>query len=76
MAANRPSPLKTPSPRELEIAALLVERYADKEIADRLGMQVGTVHTHLDRMRKKSGLHDRRALGAWALRAAGEPGCP
>ena len=61
--------LKTPSPRELEIARLLVERWSDKEIAERTQMGVGTVHTHLNRMRRKSGLHDWRALGAWAMGA-------
>ena len=61
---------KTCSPRELEIAPLLADRYADKEIAERLHSGVGTVRTHLDRMRVKSGLHDRRALGTWALQQA------
>jgi DNA-binding NarL/FixJ family response regulator len=61
---------KTPSPRELEIAPLLRDRYSDKDIAAMLGMGVGTVQTHMKRMRKKSALHDRRELGEWALRQA------
>jgi DNA-binding NarL/FixJ family response regulator len=46
---------KTPSPREREIALLLVDRYSDKDIAQRLGIGVGTARTHLDRMRKRAG---------------------
>lgn len=64
------SAFKTPSPRELEIAPLLRDRYSDKDIAVMLGMEVSTVQTHMKRMRKKSALHDRRALGEWALRQA------
>jgi len=58
---------KTPSPRELEVARLVWDRRSDKYIAAKLGIGVGTVHTHLDRMREKSDLHDRHALAAWAL---------
>jgi DNA-binding NarL/FixJ family response regulator len=61
---------KTPSQRELEMAPLMVDRYSDKEIAEKLTMAPGTVHTHMTRMREKSGLHDRRALGKWALAQA------
>ena len=64
------TPFKTPSQRELEIAALLAERWSDKEIAAKLGIGAGTVHTHMDRMRRKSGLHDRRALAKWAMAMA------
>jgi len=56
-----------PSPREREIAVLLLQRCEDKEIAEKLGIGVGTVRTHLNRMREKSGRHDRLALGNWAL---------
>jgi DNA-binding NarL/FixJ family response regulator len=58
---------KTPSPRELEIAPLLVERYSDKDIAQMLEIGVSTVQTHMKRMRKKCALHDRRDVGRWAL---------
>jgi DNA-binding NarL/FixJ family response regulator len=58
---------KTPSPRELEIAPLIRDHCKDKEIAQRLGIGTGTVHTHLDRMREKSDLHYRDELAAWAL---------
>jgi len=61
---------KTPSPREEEIAPLLVDRYSDKAIAQMLDMGVDTVRTHMKRMRKKSGLTDRYAVGAWAVRHA------
>ena len=52
-----------PSAREREIAVLLLQRCTDKEIAEQPHVGVGTVHTHLNRMRQKSGRHDRLALG-------------
>ena len=59
--------LTPPSAREREIAILLLQRCTDKEIAEKLNMKVRTVRTHLERMREKSGQHDRLALGNWAL---------
>jgi DNA-binding NarL/FixJ family response regulator len=65
---------KTPSPRELEIARLLGDRRSDKYIAAKLGIEVRTVHTHLDRMREKSNLHYRDELAEWALAQVQPPG--
>jgi DNA-binding CsgD family transcriptional regulator len=54
------------SPREAEIAKLVAGAYADDEIAERLGISVRTVHTHLDRIAKKldasSSPHRRRRV--------------
>lgn len=53
--------------RELEVAELLAEGYADKEIADRLALQVNTVKVHVKALLKKYGA-DNRTRFALAFR--------
>jgi DNA-binding CsgD family transcriptional regulator len=38
------------TPRQRQIARLVAHGYADKDVAARLGISVGTVRTHLYRM--------------------------
>lgn len=57
------------SPREREILELLTEGFADKEIADRLGVKHGTVRWHLQHVYEK--LHVRsRTEAALKFRSA------
>ena len=52
------------SPRQLEILELIAIGMTDKELALRLGVSPSTVHTHLERMLRRFGLHSRSALVA------------
>jgi len=45
--------------REYEILSFLSKGYQDKEIADRLGISVWTVHSHLRKIFAKYGVHSR-----------------
>ncbi len=53
--------------REREILALVAEGETDAEIADRLFISVRTVHSHLDRIRDKTGQRRRADLTRLAL---------
>ena len=48
------------TPREIEVARLLADRYSNKEIAERLGITVYTAGRHTERVLKKLGLQSRR----------------
>lgn len=50
------------SPREAEILRLVAAGNTDAELAERLSISVKTVHSHLDRIRDKSGLRRRADL--------------
>lgn len=50
------------TPRERQIAALVAEGLADKEIASRLGIRVPTLRTHLAKAFAKTGAANRAAL--------------
>jgi DNA-binding NarL/FixJ family response regulator len=56
-ATDSPSEVENLSPREREILELLTQGFADKEIADRLGVKHGTVRWHLQHVYEK--LHVR-----------------
>lgn len=51
------------SPREAQVARLVSEGLADKEIARILRVSVTTVRTHIDRLFGKLGVHKRSAVG-------------
>lgn len=56
------SPFDVLSPRELEIALLLVQGMRQEEIARRLSLSPKTVNTHKGRMFEKLGIQDSIAL--------------
>lgn len=58
------------SPREREVAALIAEGCANKTIADRLGLSIGTVKDHVHNILDKTGLSNRAAIAA-AISGAG-----
>ncbi len=58
------------SGREQQVAGCLLAAWSEKEIADHLGMEYGTLHVHLVRIYKKLGIHSRnqavaKLLGVW-----------
>ena len=67
--ADAASEVEALSPREREILDLLTQGYADKEIADRIGVKHGTVRWHLQHVYEK--LHVRsRTEAALKFRSA------
>jgi DNA-binding NarL/FixJ family response regulator len=57
--------------RQAQILDLAARDFADKQIAERLGVSVSTVRTQLQRFYKANGLHSRTgAVGLW-LRGVG-----
>jgi DNA-binding NarL/FixJ family response regulator len=50
------------SPRELEILALVAAGETDRDIAGQLFISIATVHSHLDRIRDKTGARRRAQL--------------
>jgi DNA-binding CsgD family transcriptional regulator len=54
------------SPRQREIVALIAAGMADKEIAKQLKVSTATVRTHLQRMYRSNGTHNRAmAVALW-----------
>src|SRR5690606_8091098 len=64
--AGSPSPFGELSPRELEIAMLLVQGLRQEEIAKRLSLSPKTVNTHKSRLFAKLGIEDNIALARLA----------
>lgn len=56
------SPFDTLSPRELEVAMLLVQGMRQEDIAKRLSLSAKTVNTHKSRLFEKLGIQDSIAL--------------
>jgi two-component system invasion response regulator UvrY len=56
------SPFDTLSPRELEIAMLMVQGFRQEQIAKRLSLSAKTVNTHKSRLFEKLGIQDAIAL--------------
>ncbi len=52
------------APRELEIAALIADGLVNKEIADHLGLTLGTVKSYVHRIIAKTELPNRAAIAA------------
>jgi DNA-binding CsgD family transcriptional regulator len=57
------------SPRERELVTLVAQGRTDAQIAAQLYISVRTVHTHLDRIRDKTGCRRRADLTRLALQA-------
>lgn len=55
--------------RELEVLELVVDGLRDQEIADRLGIALGTVRAHLGAAREKLGARSRVDVAVRALRS-------
>ena len=54
------------SPREAQIMALIERGLSDKQIAVSLGVSYRTIRTHLERLFRDHGLHNRAsALARW-----------
>jgi len=57
---------KSLSPRQSQILSLMAEGLSDKEIARKIGVSYPTVRTHIDRIFRDHGLHNRtRAVAVW-----------
>jgi DNA-binding NarL/FixJ family response regulator len=66
-AQNRgPDPLKL-TERELEVLALVAAGERDRDVADSLCISLGTVRSHLDHIRTKTGQRRRVELTRYAL---------
>ncbi len=61
------------TPRENEILLLLAEGETDAEIARQLFLSIHTVHSHLDRIRDKTGQRRRADLTRFALQRNEDP---
>jgi DNA-binding NarL/FixJ family response regulator len=68
------SPFDGLSPRELEVALLLVQGHRQEEIARRLSLSAKTINTHKSRLFQKTGVHDNIALARLAAQyGVGDP---
>jgi NarL family two-component system response regulator LiaR len=68
VAEPRPALLEQLTPRELDVLRLVVEGFANKEIAHRLAITEKTVKTHVSNILQKLGVPDRTAAAVLALR--------
>ena len=57
----------TLSRSEYLVAQLVGQSLLDKEIADKLDIEVTTVRTHLARIREKLGVNNRLGIGFWVM---------
>ncbi|MBD9537224.1 response regulator [Stenotrophomonas sp. ATCM1_4] len=68
------SPFDSLSPRELEVALLLIQGHRQEEIARRLSLSAKTVNTHKARLFQKMGVQDNIALARLATQyGVGDP---
>ncbi|KRG67807.1 MAG: response regulator [Stenotrophomonas sp.] len=68
------SPFDLLSPRELEVALLLIQGHRQEEIARRLSLSAKTVNTHKARLFQKLGVQDNIALARLAAQyGVGDP---
>ena len=74
--ASAGSPAGLLSAREREIIALLAGGASYAKIAETLFVTPNTVRTHLDRIRDKTGAHNRADLTRYAMQAGIEPVVP
>ncbi len=72
------------SPRQIEVARYVLADQSDEEIAEATGLSRGTVHTHVERLHKKLGIHSRVQLAmrvltaylAWHIESPPPTRCP
>ena len=53
--------------REVEVLQLVAEGYANKQIADLLGLSIKTVEKHRQELMNKLGIHDTASLTRYAV---------
>ena len=56
--------------RQQEIVVLITEGLTDQEIADRLGLERGTIAHHVDQIMRRLGMTRRIPVAIWAARQA------
>src|SRR5260370_26151035 len=61
------------SPRELEVARMVVEGLTNREIAVKLFLSERTVDGHLEHIREKLGVSTRAQVTAWVVRRDAAP---
>jgi DNA-binding NarL/FixJ family response regulator len=64
----RPTVLEQLTPRELDVLRLVVEGFANKEIARRLAITEKTVKTHVSSILQKLNVTDRTGAAVLAIR--------
>lgn len=55
------------SEQQARVVALVLQTKGDKEIRDELGIALGTVRTHIERIYARLGVHDRLQLAVKVL---------
>jgi DNA-binding NarL/FixJ family response regulator len=55
------------TPREIEVLELIARGYLYKEVANRLGVSIRTVETHVSAVLRKLSLPNRHQLARWAV---------
>ena len=60
---------------EARVLLLLLERRSPRDVADELGVSLGTVRTHIKHLHSKSDTHSLAALVLWARDDSAEPLC-
>jgi DNA-binding NarL/FixJ family response regulator len=68
LGPRRDDVLTALTPREQEVAVLIAQGLANKQIALRLGITTPTVKDHVHRILQKTGLQNRAAVAAAATR--------
>jgi DNA-binding CsgD family transcriptional regulator len=58
------------TPREQEVASLVITGLSNKQVGRELDLEEGTVKAHLSNIYRKTGVKNRTALAAMIIRAA------
>jgi DNA-binding CsgD family transcriptional regulator/tetratricopeptide (TPR) repeat protein len=58
------------TPREREVAALVAAGFSNRRIAEALVVSERTAEGHVERIRRKLGMHSRAQIAAWVARQA------
>ena len=68
-ALRTPTQAQPLTRRELEVAAFVAKGLGNQEVAERLGVSVRTVTSHLDHIYARLGIGSRAALTRWVVEA-------
>jgi DNA-binding NarL/FixJ family response regulator len=71
---GRANSLSHLTPREREVVSLVALGWTNRQIAERLVIDVRTAETHISNMLSKLGLSGRAQLAIWAV--GGQPNAP